>query len=70
MNYVVLHQSICCGYSLESLGVAILMSTFNICYHEKLRNDIPKLSSNISFSGCNWFKVDRTFGLIWNPLAK
>ena len=45
-SMLVLHKNICCGYSLESLGEAILMSSHNICFYGEINKIIPKLSSN------------------------
>ena len=35
--FLFLHENICCGYSLEVLSEALLMSTHNIYLHEEIR---------------------------------
>ena len=36
--FLFLHKNICCGYSLEAPGEALLMSTHNICFCAEIRN--------------------------------
>ena len=50
--FLILHETICCGYSLEPLGKALLMSTHNIRFHEETRKRVcehPLLSGAMIF---------------------
>ena len=37
ISFLFLDENICCGYTLEGLAEALLMSTHNICFCQEIR---------------------------------
>ena len=65
--FLFLHKNICCGYSLEALTEALLMSTHNICFCGKssvisvLFVEKKCLTCNWSFDFCFFFPPKYSF---------
>ena len=48
------HENICCGYSLEA-PLVLLMSTFNICFCAKKKNNFLDTPSYLELCSCIFF---------------